>query len=253
MTFWCYPNNYLALYGRVCVPTVSTCFNPCNTFSNNFSHFNNFNHCNPCHNLCNNPCNNACNNLCSTTCNPCNNVCNPCNNNCNPCNNVCNPCPNVTFITNPATATTITSNPVGTAPTPIPAGSTVIPAGTVVPITGFSGTPIVNCGGITVNSGTGQFTIPISGRYIISGSVIFSPNATGTREVYIYRVSGTSGIISLLASDSRNATAVGTTNVTVTTTADLLAGDRIFFAATQNSGSSITAQIDSRYSITRVC
>jgi len=146
---------------------------------------------------------------------------------------------------------------VGVPPTPIPVGSTTIPAGTVTVITGFTGTPTTNIGGITVNAGTGQFTVPIAGRYTISAFVTFDAptgfGSVGTREVYIYKIDATTSIISLFASDSRNAVATGQTSVTVSTIADLKAGDRIFFAAAQNSGTTITTTTNNRFVISRTC
>lgn len=215
-------NNYLACYS-----SYYSCPNPCST-----SYYNK-NCCNSCQ-PARSPCVVTCPAPCPAPCPPVT-------------------CPAVSYITFAPTATLIPTGTVGVAPTPIPAGATTIPAGTVTPITGFTGVPTTNIGGVTLNTTNGQFTVPIAGRYIISAYVGFSANPVGTREVYIYRIDATTGIISLLASDSRNATVVGTTNATVTTTADLSAGDRIFFAVAQNSGTTLTSTSDSRFAITRLC
>lgn len=163
-------------------------------------------------------------------------------------------CTQVAYIIGAPTPTTIPSNTVGTAPTLIPVGSTTIPAGTVNPIIGYTAVPTTNIGGVTVNTTNGQFTIPAAGRYIITGYFGFSSNAVGSRELYVYKIDGTTGVISLLALDSRNAvTTTGEpTNITITTAWSFNASDRVFFAATQNSGSSLTTTTDSQVSIVRI-
>jgi len=82
--------------------------------------------------------------------------------------------------------------------------------------------------------------------------VAFAANATGTRELYIYKVDGSTGVISLIASDSRNAATIGTTNITLTTVADLKANDRIFIAASQSSGAPLNTT-EARIAIVRLC
>ena len=251
MSYCCYYPNYS--YG---------CYNPCYPFYNQGYPF--YNQCFPNYNACN-PCANQCVNPCANSCvNPCANLCaNPCANpNSNLCANLCQPIcpaplPAITYITSAPIGTAIPSGPVGIPPVPIPIGSTTIPAGTVTPITGFTGTPITNVGGITVNPSTGQFTVPIAARYLISAYVTFDApvgfGSIGTREVYIYKIDAVTGVISLLASDSRNAAVTGPTRVTITTQAQLNANDRIFFAATQNSGTTIMTTTDNRFSISRIC
>ncbi|AZL89950.1 hypothetical protein QKC54_gp0214 [Megavirus baoshan] len=188
----------------------------------------------------------VCQPICQPVCQP---ACLPA-----PCPVPCPPAPIVVeYSTTAPTATTIPSGTVGVAPTPIPAGSTVIPAGTVTVISGYSAVPTKNVGGITLNTTTNQFTLPLAGRYLISSYIGISANSVGTRESYIYRVNGTTGVISLITSDSRNATAVGPTYITLTTEDRFNAGDRIFFAVTQNSGSVLTTTADNRFTITRLC
>lgn len=222
-----YPGFYNGYYSKcnpyrsqcltVCQPV--NCCNPCSTGS-----YIAYNQCTPTTNY-------------GVTCNPCN------------VNNPCNPCPNVTYIANPATATVA----LATTPTvvnPIPIGSTIITG--VTPITGFTGTPTSNCGGITVTPSTGQFTIPIAGRYLLSANVIFNANAiAGSDQVYIYRIDATTGVISLLSSGSQISTINIPNRISVSTFADLNPGDRIFFAVTSSNGS--TVDTSSRFGITRLC
>lgn len=195
---------------------------------------------------------------CGSTCSNQYNQCNQTQCQCRPAACYAQPCYRppvpaiVSYATLAATTTAIPTSTPGSAPVPIPVGSTTYPPTTVTPITGFSGIPITNVGGIVVNSVTGQFTVPIAGRYIVSASIGITANNTGTREVYIYKIDALTNVISLLAYDSRNATVVGPTNISITAVADLCAGDRIFFAATQNSGSPLTTTSDSRYTITRI-
>ncbi|AGC01714.1 hypothetical protein H012_gp751 [Acanthamoeba polyphaga moumouvirus] len=214
----------------------------------------------------------ACNNVCGYACypyfcatyNPCQVACIPyppvCQTTCVPsCPPVCPPTPPippppivVEYATTTPSGTPIPTSPVGVPPTPIPVGSTVIPAGTVTVISGYSPTPTRNVGGITLNTTTNQFTIPLAGRYLITSFIGITANPTGVRESYIYRVSGTTGVISLIASDSRNATDVGATFINLTTEDYFQAGDRIFFAVAQNSGAVLSTTSNSRFTITRL-
>jgi hypothetical protein len=122
--------------------------------------------------------------------------------------------------------------------------------------------PEVNTGGITYTPSSGQFTVPLTGRYIISSSYAFefttgTTAGVGIRYAYIYKVDAVTNVMTLLAEDNRNAAAVGTTAITLSTVANLNAGDRIFFAAAQNSGLSINiAPLENPanyFSITRLC
>jgi hypothetical protein len=153
-----------------------------------------------------------CNNLCYNYCQP---ACPP----------SATPCPVLYDITG-SSSTTIPSGTVGVAPPLIPPASTSIPIGsTLTPIIGFTATPTVNIGGISYNNTNGQFTMPITANYLISAYIGITANAIGTREVYIYKVDGNTGVISLVVSDSRNATATGVTYVTLTTNVYLNVGD----------------------------
>lgn len=188
-------------------------------------------------------------NLVGNCCNSCNTTCFPCQTICNPCATTCTPpaCPNVTYITVAPTVTTIPTGGMA-----IPAGVTTIPSATVTVINGFTGSPTTNVGGIILNTANGQFTIPISGRYLLSGFISFTANTTGTRETYIYKIDSTTGVISLLTSDTRNATSAGVTSVTITTVAELNAGNQIFFAVTQSSGSNLNTTTDNKFVIARL-
>ncbi|AYV85518.1 MAG: hypothetical protein Satyrvirus21_2 [Satyrvirus sp.] len=188
------------------------------------------------------PCfNNSCTNLCfSSSSDP--NINNFNNSTSATFSNICIPSSSVTYITAAPTPTTVPTNG-----TPIPAGT-----GTVTTIIGFTSAPITNIGGITLNVSNGQFTIPATGSYFISGSFNYSANPTGVRQIYIYKIDATNNFIILLASDNRPATTVGQTTSAVATTAELNAGDRIFFATTQNSGAVLqTVGENSRFFISR--
>jgi len=240
-------NNFLASYSsyfgypgtwnnnKNCYGSRKSCCDPCKPKC-----CNKIKCCNPCQPICSTctsfpQCNNICQPQCNNICQPqCNNICQP---QCNPCVITCPPCPapcpTTSFITGIPTPTTlVTGSP-----------TTII----------VFGVPTTNIGGIVLNPINGQFTVPTAGRYVISGYIGFSANPTGTREVSIFRIDATTNITSLLASDTRNATSIGPTNVTVTTTADLNAGDRIYFVATQNSGATLSTTTDSRISIVRLC
>ena len=169
-------------------------------------------------------------------------------------------CPNITVITSAITPFNIPSAPAGTAAVPVPIGATSIPNNsTITPInTQNLFNPEVNFGGISYTPVNGQFTVPVAGRYLVSATFSFASLETGgIRDVYIYKVDAVTRVISLLAGDSRNAVAVGTTRVTITTVANLNVTDSIFFAAAQNSGSGLNifpiGDPTNRFIITRLC
>lgn len=211
---------------------------------------------------CQNNCNPYYSRKCYSNCDPCQTVCNPCQTVCNPCQQQCFPCPqtfcpNVSYINNATTSTTVVSGGVDIpAGTIIPTGSTTVPAGTVTVISGFTGTPSTNFGGVISNNGF--FTIPIAGKYIITANVCFATTAGITpgdfRELYIYRVDASTGIVSLLAADSRPPVLGNNTCINISTNADLGTGDRIFIAARQvtSGGTSVTTVVGSRIAITRL-
>ena len=208
---------------------------------------------NCCYSTCNNLSYNPCNTQCANICQP--QLCQPL------CQPICPPCPTVVFISNTATVTSIPSGGTLIAPgTTIPAGSTTVPANSVTVIAGFTGTPTTNTGGV-INS-NGFFLIPISGRYVITGNVCFSVPATVApgdfRELILYRVDATTGLVTQLAIDSRVPLSNLPTCINLSTNADLNAGDRVFLAARQVTvvnglPVAINANADGRIAITRVC
>lgn len=206
----------------------------CNAYTTYYT----YGSCNPCGYYRNDCCPpQQCNNICYTQCQP------------TSCPPTCGPCA-VSYDTISSTSTSLPNNPT---PTVVQVGSTSY-AGVVTPITGFTATPIVNIGGITYNNTTGQFTISSAGNYLISTNAGFAINSTsGTRELYIYKIDGITGVISLLASDSRNATSVGATYITLTTNAYLNVGDRIFVGANQSSGITLPTVSNNRLSIIKLC
>lgn len=186
----------------------------------------------------------------------CNSCCDPCRstkrtiyyytpNSCNPCctPSTC-PCPvpvptptsSVVYITNVATPTTVISGgtalPIGTT---IPAGNTTVPAGTVTVINGYTGAPTTNIGGIISNNGF--FTIPVSGTYNINANVTFavplSVAAGDFREVYIYKVSNATTLVTAIADQTAYPISGSTTSINVSANEEFLAGDRFFIAARQ--------------------
>ena len=234
-------NNYLAPYcsyytnqcqKQCCDPYQNQCCSTCPLGQGN-------SYQNQCYNPCPikiQPCILSCPNICAA-----------------PCPAPCPPLPlNVIYATS---APTVTIIPTGG--TSIPAGSTIVPA-TITVVTGFSPVPTTNLGGITLNPVNGQFTVPVAGRYTITGTDTFTTNSlTGNITLYIYRIDVTNNVISLLAANAITVVPVSTsTSNTVTTIADLNAGDRIFYAVTQNTGANIsTSAVDNRFviALTRAC
>ena len=168
-------------------------------------------------------------------------------------------CPRVCYITNAATTTNIPSGgtviPVGAT---ISAGNTTVPAGTVTVINGYTSAPSTNAGGVTANNGF--FSIPIAGTYNVAANVCFNTVAsilpTDIREVTIYKVDLSTGIVTLQAIDSRTPIAGSPTCVNVATTIDFASGDRVFVGVRQTNGASTvidTVPLAGRISIARNC
>ncbi len=174
-----------------------------------------------------------------------------CNNSCGP---IVEPCPTVSYITGIANATQIPAN--------------TSSQNNITTIIGYS-IPTTNIGGIVISPNNGQFTIPINGRYIITIFIGFvesimangTPVSTSpaTRQVYVYKISNSISAPTLLMEDSKNATysvsSAVNTYISIATTADLTAGDRIFVAASQTNVNNITISTttDGRFTITRLC
>jgi len=165
---------------------------------------------------------------------------------------------------------------VPTGGTPIPPGSGIVPANTVTVITNYILTPPTNIGNITLDNTTGRFTIPVAGCYFLSGTLCFTINIMPT--MFIYRVNVTTNIIEFLAcSNNTNnvflnpntntsantafltltpltgAGTIGQTCATVATNACLNAGDQIFFAVIQSSGTISTSTASNRFIINKLC
>ena len=106
-----------------------------------------------------------------------------------------------------------------------------IPSDTSTPADTTDSTALVNIGGIEYNI-AGNFTIPKAGLYLISAFLTFSSsNPTGDREVAII-----SSNLGSLATETVEAAASYATRLTVTTFANLVAGDVITFYMKQNTG-----------------
>lgn len=212
-----------------------------------------------------------CNNCCCGYSNYWNSCCNCSNNccyyptvsynyeNCIPTPTPINNCPVVSYETYIASSTSIvsggTSIPVGTIILPT---STTVPVNTVTVINGYTGAPTVNIGGVLPNNGF--FTVPITGRYVITANICFSSVTTTTtsdvREVYIYKSAANTGLVTLLAVDSRNPISGSSTCINVATEADLAISDRIFVAVRQTNANSSVINTDpgtGRFTITRIC
>lgn len=187
--------------------------------------------------------------------------CNPCQTTTcmTPCQPITNTCPNITYINGIASATTIISGgapiPVGTVIIP---GTTTVPAGTVTVINGYTGSPTTNSGCIIQNNGF--FTVPTAGQYIITANVCFATSTvvapTDSRVLYIYRVNAVTGLVTLMAIDSRLPVMGLPTCINLTTTDNFNSNDRIFVASTQlsSTGESVsTIAGTGKISIARVC
>lgn len=113
---------------------------------------------------------------------------------------------------------------------------------TTTPATPVCTTPFAN----------GQFRILLAGKYFISATESFASNGLGgIITLYIYKIDIT-GIIILLAANTSSVSVNSTTYNNVSTIAHLNSGDRIFFAITQQTGSSISTISDNRFVITRI-
>lgn len=96
----------------------------------------------------------------------------------------------------------------------------------------------LNSEGIAYNASNGRLTVPRNGRYHVTTSLAFPPNATGARVVDV-RVNGTNfirGRVSAWASTDNI--------VSASQTLRLSAGDYIDVVAAQNSGSTLAIQTD---------
>jgi len=94
----------------------------------------------------------------------------------------------------------------------------------------------------SVNVGTGITTINQAGSYTASVTAIWAANATGYREVLVYKTQASNGQTFIMA---RNANTVvsgaGNTTVSASQTFQCAVGDTIFFRGWQNSGGPLSA------------
>lgn len=164
-------------------------------------------------------------------------------------NSSCFQCPEqpsgtgVAYVTAIQTATSVVSGgtaiPVGTI---IPNGDTTVPIGTVSTITGYTGVPSTNVGGIVQTNGF--FSIPCAGNYNIIANICFSATggalAADSRIVEIYKVDSLTGLVTSLAIDSRVPISDANTCINVAATDYFRAGDRVFIAARQTNGAAAT-------------
>lgn len=202
------------------------------------------NYCNPCKKNCCNPCPPiiACPVACPATC-P--NICPP------PCPPPCpEPCTTVAYANTIPTTQSIPSG----------GGSGSLLAGLIIPLSGYSTTPITNIGGINLITSTSHFIIPVAGRYTISANIGFSTNTgtvnTDVRQIFIYQVSAATGETTLLASKVLPVgSTTATTYVSTSTTNCFNINDQIYIAATQTSSNllPVSTTPDSQMSITRLC
>ena len=148
----------------------------------------------------------------------------------------------VAYVTNIAGSTTVPSGgsfiPDNTIIVP---GSTSVPSGTVTVITGYTGTPSTNVGGI-VNT-NGFLSIPVKGKYTIIANICFGGLSGSTssdeRIIEIYKVNGQTGLVSRLAIDSRPPVISSqATCINVSASDDFKAADRVFISARQTSSNS---------------
>lgn len=115
--------------------------------------------------------------------------------------------------------------------------------------------PINNSNIITLSNG--QFTIPISGQYLITTYIGFDDSTTdnGTRQLYIYKINESSGVTTLVSSNNRNATTGYNTYISIATVVDITANDKIYFAISQVNSTTTTLSTmpDARFEINRLC
>lgn len=195
------------------------------------------------------------------------NSCNPCNTNssniicCNPCNPPTtpppNPCPTIFYSASTGVPISVPSGGMDIPPgTIIPTGSTVVPAGTVTLINVYNNLISLQ-GNIIVSNGF--FTVPCRGQYLITATASFDPavaNITSDyRNLYIYKVNNTNGLVTLVAETSAAVVTSTPTIVNLSFIADLSAHDRIFIAVRQTNGGTVPINLNgnSRVAIKRLC
>lgn len=100
----------------------------------------------------------------------------------------------------------------------------------------------INNGGMSYNSGTGAITVPVSGNYIISGSLRFANTGNTTGERNVRLINGASQI---LAEQSVPTGETGAQHANVTCFTFLAATATVRIAVFQNSGADLTIATNS--------
>jgi YVTN family beta-propeller protein len=127
-------------------------------------------------------------------------------------------------------------------------GSTTVSVATasVVVYNEWTGTVLVNQGGITVSSGS-TFKVPVAGVYLVTvENMTWSSNATNERSIWI-ALNGTTALTSGRGIDTNGGASSGTLLTTQGTSAivSLAAGGTIEVVFEQNSGSTLTVGTNS--------
>jgi hypothetical protein len=88
----------------------------------------------------------------------------------------------------------------------------------------------------------GSVTVPVSGTYLVSGSISWPSNATGQRRLYIRRQIGSTWTPNGTAGGSAEINVAGTSqlNQSVTAMVAALAGEKVGLHCSQTSGTSLT-------------
>jgi hypothetical protein len=107
-------------------------------------------------------------------------------------------------------------------------------------------------GNITLDTTTGQFTIGVAGTYLVTANINFPLNSVGSRQFYLYKIAKSTNVISLVSADGKNATSDAVTYLSLSEIVYLNAGDRLFFAVTQNSGGILSIGTDNIFAIKRL-
>ena len=129
------------------------------------------------------------------------------------------------------------------------------PLGSIVTISGFPGSIAVNEGGIGIGN-NGNFTIPITGNYLISASINLTSQAVAnntTVNLYIFQtnVLGNSTIIVQNTQPIPQSNTTITVSVTIGGTANLSIGDVITFGVS-TLNSTFVVNIGSFFYISRL-
>lgn len=132
-----------------------------------------------------------------------------------------------------------------------------IPSGVTTTLTAYDVVQL-NVGGISYNAGTGVFSVPSPGRYLVEALVTFGETAapSTSRQVFINYINAVNPVNNaVIGADNRLSDVGFPTRVTVTAFYDMQAGDGIQVQVFQNSGANVTAVggAANMVSITRLC